>query len=97
MWSRNLADRAAFILMPLFFFDFVDGVQTSEDDVGTELIDLEEARVEAVATLTEIARHELPGADRRVFAVHVRGEDGSLLLTVSLTLRVERDTAPESA
>jgi hypothetical protein len=51
---------------------------------------IEEAREEALATLGGIARDELPDGDVRDFVIRVRSEEGLILLTASLLLRVER-------
>jgi hypothetical protein len=76
--------------MPRYFFDTTDTGLSQIDDVGTELIDLEAARGEALAMLAGIARDELPDGDAREFVVRIRDDAGSILLTASLSLRVER-------
>src|SRR4051812_47393016 len=42
--------------MPMYFFDITDNGKGFPDTEGTELIDLEAAREEALASLGEIAR-----------------------------------------
>ncbi len=51
---------------------------------------IEEARIEALSTLGNIARDELPDGDAREFVIRVRSQEGSVLLIASLSLRVER-------
>jgi hypothetical protein len=51
---------------------------------------IEEARAEALTTLGGIARDELPDGDVREFVIRVRTDEGPVLLTASLSLRVER-------
>jgi hypothetical protein len=57
---------------------------------GTELDGLETVRTEALAMLGGIARDELPDGDARECIVRIRDEAGSIPLTASLVLRVER-------
>jgi hypothetical protein len=76
--------------MPLYFFDTTDTGLSHTDDEGIELDGLEIARQEALAMLGGIARDELPDGDAREFVVRIRDEAGSVLLTASLVLRVER-------
>jgi hypothetical protein len=78
--------------MPRFFFDIADGPETGVDDEGLEFPDLESARANALATLGEIARDELPDGDHRDFQIAIRDESGQVLLTATLALRVEQPT-----
>jgi hypothetical protein len=78
--------------VPRYYFDLRDGDLASADDEGTELADLEEARTEALAMLGGIAKDELPDRDQREFVVIVR-DGGGPQLSVSLTVRVERELA----
>jgi hypothetical protein len=76
--------------MPRFFFDIRDGSKTYPDTEGTDLPSLDVARSEALSTLDNIARDELPDGDRRDFVINIRTETGPVMLTASLLLRVER-------
>jgi hypothetical protein len=76
--------------MPRFYFDVTDTGRTFRDPEGTELRSIEDARAEALATLGGIARDELPDGDVRDFVIRVRTEEGPVLLTASLSLRVQR-------
>jgi|tagenome__1003787_1003787.scaffolds.fasta_scaffold19964288_1 hypothetical protein len=76
--------------MPLYFFDVTDTGKTFPDDEGTELADLEEARTEALRTIGEIAKDKLPDGDDREFLICIREENGVPVMTVALTLHVER-------
>jgi len=67
-----------------------DTGRTFRDPEGTELQSIEEARAEALTTLGGIARDELPDGDVREFVIRVRTLEGPVLLTASLSLRVER-------
>ena len=78
--------------MPRFFFDVTDSGNVSIDDLGIELPSLEAARREALQTLGEIAKDELPDGDHRQFSIDIREGDGAAILSASLSLRVERKT-----
>ncbi len=58
--------------MPLFFFDTRDDAEFIEDDVGLELADIEEAKVQAATSLADLARDVLPCSVRREMSVEVR-------------------------
>jgi hypothetical protein len=58
--------------MPLYHFDTRDNGALIQDDVGTELADLDAARQIATASLAELAMDVLPGSERRVLIVEVR-------------------------
>ena len=58
----------------IYFFDTRDNDVFIEDDVGTELNDLEEVKAVAAVSLTELARDVLPGSMQRDLAVEVRDE-----------------------
>jgi hypothetical protein len=45
--------------MPRYFLDFTDTGELLRDDEGMELVDLEAARMEALASLGEIAKDQL--------------------------------------
>ena len=76
--------------MPRFFFDLVDTGNRYPDADGTVLADLEHAREEALQTLGQIAKDELPDGDQREFTIDVRSDAGQILLTASLSLLVQR-------
>jgi hypothetical protein len=76
--------------MPRFFFDVVDNGKRYPDVDGTVLADLEHAREEALETLGQIAKDELPDGDQRELAIDVRTDAGQILLTASLSLLVQR-------
>ena len=72
------------------------------DKEGTELDDVEDARDEALETLGQIAKDQLPQGDRRKFVATVRDSDrrnfiitvregDRTALTASLSLRVDRE------
>ena len=76
--------------MPRYYFDYLDGPKSLQDDEGTELPDLEAARAEGLETLGLVAKDELPDGDHRDFRISIRQEDGPVLMVLSLLLRVAR-------
>jgi hypothetical protein len=70
--------------MPLFFFDLLENGQPVPDEDGTQVIDIEQARVEALRTLGNIAKNELTKSGQDDLQVSVRDENGQVVLTVSL-------------
>jgi len=44
--------------MPRYYFDYLDGPKSLQDDEGTELPDLEAARSEGLETLGLVAKDE---------------------------------------
>ena len=61
--------------MPRYYFDIHDGGST-KDDTGTESDNLGEVRRQAIQTLPDIAREQIPhDGDRRTFTVLVTDED----------------------
>jgi hypothetical protein len=78
------------IRVPRFYFDITDGRRSFHDEEGVELGTLEQARTKALKTLGEIAKDELPDGDHREFTIAVQSDARQILLTASLSLRVER-------
>ena len=76
--------------MPRYFFDVHNGSRHDgfeRDEEGTDCSDFEAARVQAMATLPEIGRREIPrDGDQQAFTVLVRNETGSIVCTATLTL-----------
>ncbi|MGU3665112.1 DUF6894 family protein [Methylobacterium sp. A49B] len=80
--------------MPRYFFDIHNGA-FHPDDEGTECADFEAARKQAMASLPEVARWEIPSdGDRQAFTVLVRDEDGVLVYTATLTFAGLRLAGP---
>lgn len=74
--------------MPRFFIDTSDESVFIQDKDGQDYPDVEAAKNAAVAALPDMARDRLPDGDARNFLAIVRGEDGSMLLQASLTMKV---------
>jgi hypothetical protein len=73
-----------------YFFDITDSGKVSVDKEGVELDSLEDARGEALRTLGEIAKDELPDGDHRQFSIEIREGDSAPVLSASLSLQVQR-------
>jgi hypothetical protein len=70
-------------VVPRYFFNIRDGATLITDDEGMEFTDLAEVRDEAVATLPQIAKDELPDGDEHLFAVYVLDEQERPVVTVT--------------
>ncbi|ACB27816.1 MULTISPECIES: DUF6894 family protein [Methylobacterium] len=71
--------------MPRYFFDIHDG-QLQRDEDGTECADFDAARREAMISLPDVARWEIPSdGDRQSYTVIVRDAAGAPIYTATLT------------
>lgn len=77
--------------LPRYYFDVIDGDRQTRDEEGLVLANRESARREAIASLLDLARDELPDGDHRSFLITVRDACDRYLLTV--TLAVDADWA----
>jgi hypothetical protein len=75
--------------MPRFYFDIHDGDDFIPDHQGIDLEGVEDAKVEAVNTLPDMARDGLPEGDSRDFVVTVRDETDRPVWRVRLSLVIE--------
>jgi hypothetical protein len=82
--------------MPRFYFDVREGTRFVPDDEGLEFDSLEAAEREAATTAAEIGRDRLPKGDARKVTVEVRNEHRQRVLTVTVSMEVER-VDPEPA
>lgn len=81
-------------LMPRYFIDTDDGDLRVEDEDGHDLSGPHAARLIALDVLPDMARDKLPDGERRAFRAAVRGEDGQLLYTASLSFVGEWQFTP---
>lgn len=65
--------------MKRYYFDIRDGSQFIRDDEGVELANIESARQEATAALSEISREWSRGRPQHCMAVEVRDDRGPIL------------------
>jgi hypothetical protein len=76
--------------MPRFHFDVRDGAGFVPDDEGMEFDGLDAAKHEAAEAAAEIGRDWLPKSDARAVTVEVRNEHRQRVLSVTVTMQVER-------
>jgi hypothetical protein len=79
-------DRA----VPLFYFDISDGTGRGEDYDGTDLRDLDAAKLQAAVWVTELMRERLSQSpSEREVSVTVLDYDRAPLARVALALTIE--------
>jgi hypothetical protein len=76
--------------MPRFYFDLDDTGTRQQGCDAVDLPDTRRARQEALRALGEIVRDEMPDGDYRDFTINVRDESRALVLTATLSLRVQQ-------
>jgi hypothetical protein len=74
--------------MPHFYFDTRDGDDLIRDEIGLELVGIEQARDEATRGIADLARDALPGSVRRELSVQVRDHANRDVLRASLWFEV---------
>lgn len=82
--------------MPRFYFDVREGTRFVPDEGGLEFRDFEHAEREAACTAAEIGRDRLPSSEIREITVEVRNEHRQRVLTVTVSMEVERVTPEPS-
>jgi hypothetical protein len=73
--------------MAIYHFDFRDNEKLVPDEQGTDIVDLETAKIEAIRVLAELARG-IERPEHHVLSIDVR-DDHKPLLQVSLTLDIQ--------
>jgi hypothetical protein len=76
--------------MPRFYFDVRDDGSFTSDDEGREIDTLDAAELAAAEAAAEIGRDWLPKSDARAVTVEVRNEHRQRVLSVTVTMQVER-------
>ena len=76
--------------MPRYYFDVREGSRFVPDEEGLEFPDLDAAEMEAAETAAGIGRDLLPQRDAREVTIEVRNEHSQRVLTVAVSMRVER-------
>ncbi|MER8701755.1 hypothetical protein [Mesorhizobium sp. M1273] len=74
--------------MPRYFFDFADANELYPDDQGTDLPDVDSARLEAAKALAAIVKDKADGSSRD-FTMIVRTETGQVLLHARIKFEIE--------
>lgn len=76
--------------MSRFYFDVREGETLTQDQEGLDLADLDAAEREAVHAAAEIGNDTLPKRYAPEVCVEVRDEHGQHVLSVAVTMSVER-------
>jgi hypothetical protein len=83
--------------MPRYYFDIREGTKFIPDESGEEFDSLDGAEFMAARTGAEVGRGILPNRDARDITVEVRNEHRQRVLTVTLSMRIERVEPPPVA
>jgi hypothetical protein len=84
--------------MPRYYFDVREGTLFAPDEEGLEFESLDAAEYEAACTAAEIGRDRLPGRDAREITLEVSNEHRQRVLTVTVSIRVDRvEPAPAAS
>jgi hypothetical protein len=82
--------------MPRFYFDVREGTRFVSDEGGIEFDSLDAAEHHAAQIAAEIGRDKLPSSDPREIIVELRNEHKQQVLTIKVSLEVDRVVpAPE--
>jgi hypothetical protein len=76
--------------MPLFHFDVREGQRFIPDEEGIDCPGLDAAEREAAEAAAEIGRDLLPDGRARAVSIEVRNEHGQRVLTVTVSLDIDR-------
>jgi Domain of unknown function (DUF6894) len=76
--------------MPRFYFDIRENSKFISDADGVECEDIEAAEREAALSAAEIGRETFRHVDDHDVSVEVRNEHGQRVLTVTVSIRVDR-------
>jgi len=76
--------------MPRFYFDVREGRLFTSDDEGLEFPSLDKAEQEAIQAAASIGKDRLPRGDTREVTVEVRNERRQRVLTVRISLEIDR-------
>jgi hypothetical protein len=79
--------------MPRFYFDIREGRRFAPDEVGLAFDSLDAERA-AAETAAEIGRELLPKGDAREITVEVRNEHRQRVLTITVSMQIERMEPP---
>ena len=80
--------------MPRFSFDVREGARFIPDEEGLEFASLDAAEHEAACTAAKIGRDRLPAGDAREVTVEVRNEHRQRVLTIKVSMEVDRVEPP---
>ena len=80
--------------MPRLYFDVREGASFIPDEEGLEFDSLDAAEQEAATAAAEIGRDRLPQGDSREITVAVRNEHRQRVLTVKVSMDIDRVEPP---
>jgi hypothetical protein len=80
--------------MSRYYFDIREGTRFVPDEVGLEFDSLDAAERAAAETAAEIGRELLPKSDAREITVEVRNEHRQRVLTITVSMQVDRVEPP---
>jgi len=80
--------------VPRFYFDVREGASFTPDEEGLEFDSLDAAEREAAESAAEIGRDQLPKGDAREVTIEVRNEHRQRVLTVKVSMEVDRVEPP---
>jgi hypothetical protein len=83
--------------VPRFYFDTREGAAFIPDDEGLELPDLDAAEREGATAAAEMGRDRLPSGDTRDITVEVSNEHRQRVLTVRVSMEIDRVAPPPIA
>jgi hypothetical protein len=83
--------------LPRSYFDVREGASFAPDDEGLEFPDFDAAEREAAEAAASIGRDLLPRGDAREVTIEVRNEHRQRVLTVTITMQVDRVHPPPLA
>ena len=75
--------------MAFYYFDIDDNGNVFHDDRGTECVDFNQVKVEAIRALVGMIQESLPDGDQHTLRIKVRSEGGDRVLQVALSFEVE--------
>ena len=76
--------------MPRFYFDIREGTRFIPDQTGLEFDSLDATEREAASAAAEIGHDQLPKGDTRAVTIELRNEHGQRVLTVKVSMEVDR-------
>jgi hypothetical protein len=82
------------IRMSRYYFDMREGARFVPDAIGLEFDSLDAAERAAAETAAEIGRELLPKGDAREVTVEVRNEHSQRVLTITVSMQIERVEPP---
>ena len=83
--------------VPRFYFDIREGTRFIPDNEGLEFDSLDAAEREAAEAAAQIGRDKLPKGGTRDITIEVRNEHGQRVLTVAISMHIDRVAPPPTA